>query len=175
MGTTELQSLTVSVLPSLCSIVCHFLTVLWLISYRYSFCGCLFSDEGNHLKTYSLQQNFKGTYHSVAIAKTRGNLPKMKNALVVALESKVRAGLLCLFSNEGIFINCSPMFCKSFSISKPLSAIILSPSTIFILLSFLKVNQEIHFLKVSVCLRWTQCITVKRTRSLPWQARSWGF
>ena len=32
------------------------------------------TEEGNHLNTYSLEQNFEGTYHSVATAKTRGEV-----------------------------------------------------------------------------------------------------
>ena len=40
------------------------------------------NDEGNHLKTYSLDQNLEGTYYSAATAKTR---------------REVRAGLLWSF------------------------------------------------------------------------------
>ena len=32
------------------------------------------TEEGNHLKTYSLEQNFEGTYHSFATTKTRGEV-----------------------------------------------------------------------------------------------------
>ena len=32
------------------------------------------TEEGNHLKTNSLEQNFEGTYDSVATAKTRGEV-----------------------------------------------------------------------------------------------------